>query len=263
MSVTLFSWGYWGWGASTEQLIEATDLAERGRGFEPPIFVDVRLLRNGKAKEFVGNAFRNLVGATRYCWMDDLGNLGILDGEGGMRIKNPAAAADLLKLALQAAKERRRVIFYCACEFPYLDGKLACHRRKIIELLFANAKKIGKAISIVEWPGGEPNEVQIKVDRKLFSAVTRGRRSIPFSSDQLKEYGGLPWGSLAALECEDDDTKAYVLVGPAKFATSKAGKGYWYVPVIEPAIIDVSEEKLLRRADRWRTAHGLDERKSR
>jgi hypothetical protein len=262
MTVTLFSWGYWGWGASTEQLIEATDLAERRRGFEPPIFVDARLLRNGKAKGFVGNAFRNLVGATRYCWMNGLGNPGISDG-GGTRIKNPASAADLLKLASQAANERRRVIFYCECEFPCLDGKLACHRRKIIDLLFANAKKIGKAISIVEWPGGEPIEAQIKVDRKLFSAVTRGRRSIPFSSDQLKDYACLPWGSLAALECEDDDTTAYVLVGPAKFATSKARNGYWYVPVIEPVIIGVSEEKLLRRADRWRTAHGLNERKSR
>ena len=27
--ITLFSWGYWGWGNATEQLVESADLAEK------------------------------------------------------------------------------------------------------------------------------------------------------------------------------------------------------------------------------------------
>jgi hypothetical protein len=46
---TLFSWGFWGWGTSTPQLVEATDALEAARGFNPPVFVDTRLLRSGRA----------------------------------------------------------------------------------------------------------------------------------------------------------------------------------------------------------------------
>ena len=48
--ITLFSWGYWGWGNATEQLVESADLAEKKRGFKPPVFVDIRRERQGRAK---------------------------------------------------------------------------------------------------------------------------------------------------------------------------------------------------------------------
>jgi hypothetical protein len=32
---TLFSWGYWGWGNATEQLVEAVDAVETSRGYQP------------------------------------------------------------------------------------------------------------------------------------------------------------------------------------------------------------------------------------
>ncbi len=111
MTITLFSWGYWGWGNATARVVEAFDKAEESREFRPPLFVDARLRRQGRAKGFVGNAFRDLVGPSRYCWIQDLGNLAIATGSGGVQIKNPAAVAELLDLALQAADERRRVIF--------------------------------------------------------------------------------------------------------------------------------------------------------
>jgi hypothetical protein len=41
--ITLFSWGYWGWGNVTRQFVEAVDAAEASRGFAPPLFVDVLL----------------------------------------------------------------------------------------------------------------------------------------------------------------------------------------------------------------------------
>ncbi|MDO8433307.1 MAG: hypothetical protein Q7S58_12945, partial [Candidatus Binatus sp.] len=180
MTITLFSWGYWGWGSATEQLAEAFDKAEKSREFRPPLFVDARLRRQGRAKGFVGNAFRDLVGPARYRWMQDLGNLAIATGRGCVQIKNPAAVAELVDLALHAADERRRVIFYCACEFPSLDGALACHRHTIADLLLAHAEKIGRSISVVEWPGNAPTETRISVDKKMFSAIMRGRMSVPF-----------------------------------------------------------------------------------
>jgi hypothetical protein len=88
MIITVFSWGYWGWGNATKQLVEATDLVERARGFQQPIFVDTRLRRQGRAKGFVGDAFRDLVGTSRYHHLQDLGNQDIATGaaECGSRI---------------------------------------------------------------------------------------------------------------------------------------------------------------------------------
>ncbi len=264
MAVTLFSWGYWGWGNATRQLVRAADAAEAARGFQPPIFVDVRLRRQGRANGFVGNAFCDLLGESRYRWMEDLGNAEIATGGGGVRIKNPAAVAELLELAMRAADEGRRVMFYCACEFSRLNGKLTCHRCEIADLLLAHANEIGRSVLVVEWPGGEPVEVRLEVERKLFSAVMRGRKrgrkSIPFISDRLNDFAGLPWGSLVAIECEDGTKTACVAVGPARFAASKSGDGFWYLPVMEPAEPEATKETLLRRAEQWRKAHGLDQR---
>jgi hypothetical protein len=100
MTITLFSWGYWGWVNATEQLIEAIDTAEEKRGFRRPIFVDIRLRRQGRAKGFVGNAFGDILGESRYHWVQDLGNLAIANGGGGVQIKNPGAVADLLQMAV-------------------------------------------------------------------------------------------------------------------------------------------------------------------
>jgi hypothetical protein len=263
MTVTLFSWGYWGWGASTRQLVQAADAAEATKGSQPPIFLDIRLRRQGRAKGFVSNAFRDLVGESRYRWMQALGNLAIAMGGPGVQIKNPGAVSELLELALHAADEGRRVIFYCACEFPSLHGKLTCHRLEIADRLLEHAKKVARSIAVVEWPGAEPIETSLKVDRKLVSAVMRGRRSIPFKSDRLDDFAGLPWGSLLALECEGDVGTEYVAVGPARFAASTKGGGFWYLPVIEPAQPGATKESLHKRAAEWRKAHGLDERRSR
>jgi hypothetical protein len=41
--LSLFSWGYWGWGNAARQLVEAVDAVEQARGFQPPLFVDVRI----------------------------------------------------------------------------------------------------------------------------------------------------------------------------------------------------------------------------
>ena len=34
--ITIFSWGYWGWGNATPQLVHLVDSVEAARGFNPP-----------------------------------------------------------------------------------------------------------------------------------------------------------------------------------------------------------------------------------
>ena len=57
----IFTFGYYGWGNHTPQLIEAVDVVKRSRGFEPPLFVDIRVRRTVRAKGFQGMPSRN-------CW---------------------------------------------------------------------------------------------------------------------------------------------------------------------------------------------------
>lgn len=54
--ITLFTWGYWGWGGAPQEFVRGADAVEKSRGFKPPVFVDIRILRNVKAKGFCGNA---------------------------------------------------------------------------------------------------------------------------------------------------------------------------------------------------------------
>ena len=65
MPTTIFTWGYYGWGNATKQLVEVVDAVEQDRGFRPPVFVDIRIRRTVWAKGFQGNAFEKLLGPER------------------------------------------------------------------------------------------------------------------------------------------------------------------------------------------------------
>jgi hypothetical protein len=264
MSVTLFSWGYWGWGSATSQLVKAVDTAERKRGFRPPIFVDIRLRRQGHARGFVGNAFRDVIRAPRYRWIGCLGNEYIGTGKTGIKIKCPEATAELLDLAIHAAKHRRRIVFYCACEFPWYKGKRRCHRDAVTELLLAEAEKRGRSISVVEWPGGRPVEARLKVDQELFRSVMSGRWNIPFGDNKLRAFAGLPWGSVLTLESAENGDQQLVAVGPPMFATSKSGRagGHWQLPVFMQAEAGQQKASLARDVEQWRRQCGLHERRA-
>ncbi len=257
--ITIFSFGYWGWGNATRQLVEVIDLAERARGFRPPIFIDIRVHRKVRALGFVDDAFRDLVGAARYQHMKDLGNQEVAIGGKGIRIKHPEAAAELLDTAVRADRERRRVIFYCACEFPWVDGKRRCHRDAVTELLLREAKRSGHAISVVEWPGGEPVVLDepLEVDRKLFAAVMSGRRFIPLEHQRLAAFAGLPWGSILTFKC--DGRTELLAVGPPNCASFK-GNRYWRLPLCVPAQPGKQKASLLREVLEWRRRRGLHER---
>src|ERR1017187_2039954 len=59
--LTLFTWGYWGWGNATHELIRAVDATERERGFKPPVFFDIRASRSVRARGFRDDAFEQLL----------------------------------------------------------------------------------------------------------------------------------------------------------------------------------------------------------
>lgn len=208
-NMTLFSFGYWGCGSATRQLVKAIDAAEARRGFGPPLWVDIRLRRSVRAAGFRDREFEKHL-KSRYRWMPDLGNLQIEERGKGIKIKNPAAANELLDLALEA--RRRRVIFFCACEYPH-----RCHRRQVGKLLLKCAKQQKARISVVEWPGGDAEARTIDVSPGALRKIERDEpKSLPIpSSMTLAEATSLPWGTIATLRAETGQAK--MLIGPARF----------------------------------------------
>lgn len=227
--LTLFSWGYWGWGTCTPQLVSAVDAAEEARGFDPPVFVDTRLRRTGRATGFVGDHFRDQLGPERYHWLPGLGNAGIADG-GPMRLQNPADIDQLLDLAAEAAGNNRRVLFFCACEFPLSNEGGRCHRTLVAEVLLAAAKRRRVAVRVAEWPGGEPLRDAVEVSPTEFAMLRRGGRSVPLREPfDLGAMAALPWYSVVIVLARGTGDAVAVRVSAARFNTRT---GDWYLPVI-------------------------------
>jgi hypothetical protein len=224
---TIFTWGYYGWGNHTPQLVEAVDAVERSRGFEPPLFVDIRIRRTVRAKGFQGNAFEKLLGQDRHRWMKTLGNNFIQTRTGpNIQIAEPAAADELLDLAVDLGRRKRRLLVFCSCQWPRCDGKINCHRTTVAELVLKAAKKRGVPVEIVEWPGDEPRQIDLDVTPQVFAAVRKGRMTVPLGNrPELAEVGGLPWCSIATLQAKGD--KLHRVVGPAILQTNG-----WALPVL-------------------------------
>jgi hypothetical protein len=143
---TIFTWGYYGWGNHAPQLVEAVDAVEASLDFEPPIFVDIRIRRNVRARGFVGKAFEKLLGPGRHCWMKSLGNKFVQTRTGPfIQIAQPSAADELLDLALDSAGYRQRVLFFCGCQWPMCDGEIACHRTTVAGLVLGGGEEPSRA----------------------------------------------------------------------------------------------------------------------
>jgi hypothetical protein len=227
--MTLFTWGYYGWGNLTPQLTEAVDAVETSRGFEPPLFIDIRIRRTVRAKGFQGNAFEKLLGQDRHRWLKALGNKFIQTRTGpNIQIAEPAAANELLDLAIEHARRKQRLLFFCSCQWPRLDGKIACHRTTVAALVLKAAKRRGVQIEVVEWPGGEPKQIDLDVMPKVIAAVRKGRMTVPLGKRvDLAEVAGLPWCSIATLHAAGE--QLHRVVGPAI-----RQKGQWALPVLYP-----------------------------
>jgi hypothetical protein len=208
---TLFTWGYWGWGNATHELIKAVDATERKRGFKPPIFFDIRYRRSVRAKGFRGDAFERLLPKGRYRWFPRLGNSHIATGERGVKIADPFSAKILLEEALRYAKDKRRLIFFCACEFPRF-----CHRHTAASLVLEAAKRIGQQIRIVEWPGGGPLRTTVRVNQSTYEAVCRGLVNVPLRGRVApRDVVCLPWGSI--VDIKSGKQSFPIITGPARF----------------------------------------------
>jgi hypothetical protein len=203
--ITLFTWGYWGWGNATDRLVGAVDSVEAARGCAPPLFVDVRLSRSVRAPGFRERAFEQTVGSARYRWMKQLGNKRIATGSGPpIQIAEPAAATELLDLALDAAKRDQHVIFFCACDVP-----VDCHRAEVAKLVMAAARKRRNVVEIIEWPGGEPESLSLKIPNALLVKIRGGQHAIPLPESHLQ------------LKSDEDEIDS--LCGPAVYKA----KGGW------------------------------------
>jgi hypothetical protein len=251
---TIFTLGYYGWGNHTPQLVEAVDGVERSRGFEPPLFVDVRIRRTVRAKGFQGNAFEKLLGQDRHRWMKSLGNKFIQTRTGpNIQIAEPGAASELLDLAIDSASRKQRLLFFCSCQWPREDGEIHCHRATVAELVLAAAKKRAVPVEIVEWPGGEPSQIELDVTPQIFAAIRKGRMTVPLEKQpDLTKFAGLPWGSIATFQANGN--KLYRIVGPAISQTTG-----WALPVFpffpDPA---TSVGKYEKETKKLRKACGLN-----
>ena len=210
-----------------ETRAQAVDAVEKSRGFLPPIFVDIRIRRSGRAEAFKGSNFEDMLGPDRHRWMKSLGNEAIIEKtKKRIQIADPLAAHELLYRALDAAEQGRRVIFFCGCRFPKKKGKIDCHREEVASLLVKVAKQRTIPIEIVEWPGGKARHVDLKVEPSMFRALANGRWSIPIGlRPKLSEVAALPWGTTATVH--SDGEELHRLIGPATHE-----RGEWSLPVI-------------------------------
>src|SRR5579872_1031490 len=191
--LTLFTFGYYGWGNATRELVRAIDATERKRGFKPPVFFDIRYRRNVRAVGFREDSFGQLLSPARYRWFPRLGNENIKTREPGIRIADPFSSRILLEEALRYAKENRRVIFFCSCRFPR-----DCHRQVVAKLILRDAERTGHRIKITEWPGGEPIRKRLRVTEAIYAGIRRETlKNVPLSSRMLpRDFIDLPWGSM-------------------------------------------------------------------
>jgi hypothetical protein len=199
--LTAFTWGYWGWGSHTKEFVRMVDAIERDRGWRPPLFVDIRFSRSVRAVGFRQDAFEHVTGQRRYKWMRRLGNSRIGSGKGGLKIFDPSAADDLLDFIIAANRQKRRVLFFCACEYPRY-----CHRAKVANLVRKVATRRGIHLTTIEWPGGEPITAQLRVPESVLKEVLWGATRVPvpqLRGKQRRMLAALPWCSRVKL-CSND-----------------------------------------------------------
>jgi hypothetical protein len=244
--VTLFSWGYWGWGNATHELVKAVDAAERERGFKPPVFFDIRFHQRVRAEGFRDDAFEQLLGKRRYRWFKRLGNKNIgSDKRAEIKIADPFSAKILLEEAIEYARDKRRVIFFCACPFYR-----PCHRHTVARLVLDEATRIGRRVQIVEWPGGTVSTQTIQVKGSVFDSVRNGLKNVPFDGPPLPlDKACLPWGSIVNLE--SDGRSLSILTGPAKFERR------WLLPVYEQWDPSRTRIRPHARSEEFRQVHRL------
>ncbi len=252
---TAFSWGYWGWGSSIPELVQAFDAVEHSRGFGVPLFVDVRAKQAVRSEGFAGprSRFEVTLGRARYRWLPDLGNRAIQTGRGPMRLIAPEAVHELLGVVLRAREERRRVVFFCSCESP--SSFPNCHRRLVGGHLEKAAAQLRVPLEVEEWPGGHPGTrtVALRVSGDELDALGRGKLAIDLGPKRPSPaLLSLPVGSVLRLQ-------AGGLHGFASVCAAVARRGRWELPLyLRPFERRDTARDLLAQATRMRSRQGLN-----
>ena len=134
--INIYSFGYWGCGGDARGLnrrFQTFNHNTRGRRL---FWVDLRIRRSVRAKDFIGDAPRRIFGAANYKWLRTSG-IWIFSMESpGVRIKDYEAGLERLLGVFAKAKSRYLdIIFFCACE--HLSG---CHRNNVMQWLKETAQ---------------------------------------------------------------------------------------------------------------------------
>jgi hypothetical protein len=227
-AIILFSFGYWGWGNSTTQLVRAFDALEQCRGFKPPLLVDIRISRSVRAPGFNNRALEQLVGTDRYVHIPELGNLAVIEKtREPVTIANPKAAGSLLDLAISEHTRNGRLVFFCACPFQMKDGKPSCHRYEVGSLLLEESRKRKQPVVVSEWPGIPRQVLKLALPTEVLKKLRRGMKSLPLPRDlPVAEIAAIAWGSL--VRCIGDGEQVNARVDRARWSVSG-----WYLPVLD------------------------------
>jgi hypothetical protein len=148
-----------------------------------------------------------------------------------MEIADPNSVNDLLEHILQAHDQKRRVLFFCSCEYPGTAHSPSCHRAAVADLLLKAAHRKGERLTVREWPGGEPILMELHASPEVVEKVLRGQTSVRLPKLSLKKahkFTALPWCSRVRLASEESSIA--VVSGPAKL-----GRG-WFLPILGPEI---------------------------
>jgi len=141
-----------------------------------------------------------------------------------MEIADPGAVNDLLEHILQANDQKRRVLFFCACEYPGTVHSPNCHRAKVAGLLLKAAHRKGVQLTVAEWPGGEPRVAELCTSPQVVKQVLRGATRVPLPKKDRREFAALPWCS--RLKLSSDESSVAVVSGPAKIGRE------WFLPIL-------------------------------
>jgi hypothetical protein len=246
--LTVFSWGYEGWGNATAELVRAFDVVEAARGYEPPVFVDIRARRQVRAVGFREDTFERRMGRERHRWIRGLGNAAIETGRGPMRLRVPADVHELLGLALAQHAQGRRVVFFCSCSSPWASG--SCHRGMVRQELLRAARRLKVELTVQEWPGGPlagTAKEAVKVEPAAIKALRNGGQAIRLGGQMPgARLLGLAHGSLVSLQSGPE--RQLVSVAPARFIA-----GEWRMPVfVQPVDPGDTRDQLMDAARRLR-----------
>ena len=137
-------------------------------------------------------------------------------------------------------------------------GDRRCHRDLVAALLIAYARRKGETLTIVEWPGGVPREIQDDFSPMIASTIAKVALSKTLSVPLPAPLRGpnavaLPWGSYAMLPY--GDARLAVPFGPAFYS-----QGRWSLPLFlnldgHETVVAVRREILAVRK-----YYGLDQR---